>query len=216
MLATLWAYSDTIFPLFVLLLLVLCKGCADKKLLTVYLVLTVLVMGYSNWLADKGINNMYLYHAYTLVEALLLVPLLHGYARTNKALLGAMLVGYPAFWLVNVLLLEPVTVFNSNSATVLALLLSFLCLRYFLYLVQTDDILYFQKLSSFWIVSGLLFYSMVSILVISSYKQKGWFSAADMHFNWMIQQAANIIKFLFFSTGILCSYWQTRQAGSSL
>lgn len=216
MLSTLWAYSDTLFPLVVLLLLLPCKGCANKKLLVAYLLLTVAVMGYSNWLADRRMNNMYLYHGYSLAEALLLVPLLHGYARTNKMMLGIILAGYPAIWLINVLMIEPVTIFNSNSATVLALLISFLCLRYFLYLIKTDDILYFQKLTSFWIVSGLLFYSMVSILVISSYKQKGWFSAQDMHFNWMIQQAANIIKFLFFSIGILCSYWHPRQAGSSL
>lgn len=215
MLGMLWAYSDTLLPLFVLLLLMPSKNIGQKPLLLTYLLLTVMVMGYSNWLADRQLNNMYLYHGYTLAEALVLVPLLHGYAQTNKTLLMAIMIGYPFFWLINIWLLEPLSTFNSNSATVLAFLLSYLCLRYFLYLVKTDHILYFQKMPSFWIVSGLLFYSMVSILVISSYKHKGWFSEQDMHFNWMIQQVANIIKFLFFSTGILCSYWQPRQAGSS-
>ncbi len=215
MLATLWAYSDTLLPVLVLLLLLPCKSIDQKALLAGYLVLTVAVMGYSNWLADRGINNMYLYHGYTLAEAFLIVPLLHGYAHYNKVLLRAITITYLLFWLANLLFFEPLTIFNSNSATVLALILSFLCLRYFLFLVKSDHILYFQKLPSFWIVSGLLFYSMVSILVISSYKQKGWFSAEDMHFNWMIQQVANIIKFLFFTTGILCAYWQTQQAGSS-
>ena len=56
---------------------------ADFAILITYLVFTVLIKGYSNYLADKGFNNLYLYHAYTLLEFILIIPYL---SLLNKGL----------------------------------------------------------------------------------------------------------------------------------
>ncbi|OLY90787.1 hypothetical protein SAMN05444008_12315 [Cnuella takakiae] len=215
MLATLWDYSDTLFPLAVLLLLLPCKQMPGRQLLSAYLVFTILVMGYTNYLADKQTNNLPYYHLYSLGELLLLGPLLYGFGAANRRLRLSLLTGYVLFWLVNIIWLEPPKVFNSYSATLLSFVFSFLCFRYFLHLVQSDQILSFQKQPGFYLASGVLFYAIVTILVISSYKHKSWFSTDDLYMIWSIQQVANIIKYLFFSTAILCCYWQSRPAGSS-
>jgi hypothetical protein len=109
---------------------------------------------------------------------------------------------------------EPLDKFNSNSASLAAAVISAFCFYYFLSLVKRDEVLHFQKLSSFWIVSGLLFYCIASILVIGSYKYKEWFTDINTHITWKIQQVANIIKFVFISIGIICSR-QTSQGGLS-
>jgi hypothetical protein len=211
-----WKYADTVAPLLVLLVLLpRYRQVPGGRLLLVYLLASTLFAGYSNYLADRGMNNMYLYHTFTLVEAVLLLLLLNQYSKMDRRALVLTLSFYGLFWVVNVLLWEPLTVFNSNSATVLSLITAFFCFRYFLSLINTNDILYFQRLPSFWIVSGLLFFCIVSVLALSSYKYKEWFSQWGLQMSWRITLMANIIKYILFTIGVLCSKRQTMQVGSS-
>ena len=201
-----WDYCDTVFPFLVLLLLLpRFRQVQGGLLMVLYLAVTVGLMGYSNYLADRTTNNMYLYHLYSLLEAVFLLLLLNKFSGMDRRVLWLTLSFYILFWIANVTLWESLLNFNSNTAAVLNLLTAFFCFRYFLLLIKTNEILYFQKLPSFWIVSGLLFYCIVSILVVSSYKYKDWFSEWDLHLNWRIQQVANIVKYLLISIGILCS-----------
>jgi hypothetical protein len=211
-----WRYSDTVVPFLVLLVVwPRYRQMPGGGLLLFYLIAATLFAGYSNYLADQGINNMYLYHTFSLLEAVLLLLLLNRYAKMDRRALTLTLSFYALFWVVNVWLWEPLTMFNSNSATVFGLLTAFFCLRYFLMLVKNDEILYFQRLPSFWVVSGLLFYCIVAILALSSYKYHDWFSEWDLQVNWRIQLVANIIKYILILIGVLCSRRQTLQVGSS-
>lgn len=216
MLAAIWKYSDTLAPLVVLLLLLPCRQMDSKRILLTYLLATVVLMGYSNYLADRGRVNTHLYHGYTLLEAWLLVPLLMRQGKRNSRLMWALLLVFTLFWIADIAWLEALHEFNSYTATVLALLVSFCCFRYFLYLIKTDQILYFQQQPSFYIASGLLFYCMVSILVISNYKNDGSLRTEDLRLIWNITQTAGIIKYLLWAIGILCCYKQARRPGSSL
>lgn len=214
MLQAIWKYSDTVAPLVTLLLLVPCKRMACKRLLLAYLLATVVLMGYSNYLADRGRVNTHLYHGYTLLEAWLLVPLLMRQGKKQPKLMWTQLLVFTLFWLADVTWLETLYEFNSYTATVLALVVSFCCFRYFLHLIKTDQILYFQQLPSFYIASGLLFYYMVSILVISNYKEDGSLHTSDLRLIWNITQTASVIKYIFWVIGILCCYKQARRSGS--
>lgn len=212
-----WRYSDTVVPALVLLVLLpRYKWVTGGRLLALYLLTTVVFAGYSNYLADRDIHNMYLYHVLSLLEAGFLLLLLDRYAKLDRRVLVLTLSFYALFWVVNVVLWEPLSQFNSNSATVLNLLTAFFCFRYFLMLVNTDEILHFQRLPSFWVVSGLLFYCIVAILAISSYKYSDWFSKWDLQLNWRIQLVANLIKYILITIGVLCSKRQTLPVGSSL
>lgn len=212
-----WRYSDTVAPLLVLLVILpRYRQVPGGGLLVLYLLASTLFAGYSNYLADHDINNMYLYHIFSLLEATCLVLLLDRYSKMDRRALLLTLSFYGLFWVVNVVLWEPLTLYNSNSATVLSLITAFFCFRYFLTLVNTDEILHFQRLPSFWIVSGLLFYCIVAILALSSYKYKDWFSEWDLQISWRIQLVAQLIKYLLITIGVLCSKRQTLQVGSSL
>lgn len=212
-----WRYSDTAVPLLLsLVILPRYKNVPGGGLLALYLLTTTLFAGYSNYLADRGIHNMFLYHIFALLEAGFLLLLLNRYSRMDKRVLSFTLAFYALFWVLNVWFWEPMTEFNSNSASVLNLLVAFFCFRYFLLLVNTDEILHFQRLPSFWIVSGLLFYCIVSIFALSSYKYKEWFSELDLQNSWRIQLVANMIKYILITIGVLCSSKrQTLPFGSS-
>jgi hypothetical protein len=209
-----WNYSDTLFPLMVLMVLLIGRRRVEgRPLLLAYLVATVALMGFSNYLADRRINNMVLYHIYSLVEVGLLLPLLKQYSGRAWLPYGLAGAGFLIFWLVNLIAWEPPQQFNSNSASLAALVIAGFSFLYYVMLVRNDQVLYFQKLHSFWIVSGLLFYSIASILVLGSYKYKSWFTDIDTHITWKIQQVANMIKFVLFTIGLLCNQKQNSRAG---
>ena len=211
-----WMYADTVAPLLVLLVLLpRYRQVPGGNLLMIYLLASTLFAGYTNYLADRGMNNMHAYHIFGLVEAVLVLLLLNRYSKMDSRALTLTLAFYAAFWLVNVLFWEDLTVFNSNSGTVLSLITAFFCFRYFMALIKTNDILYFQRLPSFWIVSGLLFFCIVAVLSLSSYKYKDWFSQWGLQMSWRIMLIANLIKYILFTIGILCSKRQTMQVGSS-
>lgn len=211
-----WMYSDAVAPLLVLLVLLpRYRQVPGGGLLALYLLLSTLFAGYSNYLADHGKNNMYLYHIFGLLEAGFLLLLLTRYTKMDRRALVLTLSFYLLFWVVNIWLWEPLTMFPSNSATVLNLITAFFCFRYFLLLIKTNEILYFQRLPSFWVVSGLLFYCIVAIFAVSSYKYKEWFTDLDLQLNWRIQLVANIIKYTLITIGVLCSKRQTLHVGSS-
>lgn len=125
---TLWNYSDTIMPMIAILFMmpvIRLVRRIDFAILFTYLVFTVLIKGYSNFLADHGANNLYLYHAYTLLETLLIIPYLSllnkGVERISWMLLGLFIV----YFILNVIFLEPLTVFNSYSSSAASLLIAF-------------------------------------------------------------------------------------------
>ena len=212
-----WRYGDTVAPLLVLLVLIpRYRQVPGSSLLAPYLLCATLFAAYSNYLADRGINNMYLYHIFSLLEAAFMLLLLNRYTKMDRRVLWITLSFYVLFWVVNVTFWELTTEFNSNSATVFNLLTAFFCFRYFLSLIKTNEILYFQRLPSFWVVSGLLFYCIVAILALSSYKYKDWFTVWDLQLNWRFQLVASIIKYILITIGVLCSKRQTLQVGSSL
>jgi len=211
-----WNYSDTLFPLLALLFLLPGrKGWKGYYLLLTYLIITVILMGFSNLLADRRINNMYLYHSYTLIETGLLLPLISRLSGIRYKAAWITFFLFALFWVANLTFWESWRQFNSNTASLSALLVAAFSFIYFFTLIKTDRVLDFQKRPSFWIVSGLLFYSIASILVLGSYKYKEWFVDVNTHITWKIQQVANMIKFVLFLIGILCSYRQSSPDGSS-
>src|SRR6266536_255191 len=112
---------------------------------------------------------------------------------------------YSVFWICNIIFLEPLNSFNTTSAGITNLVILFLCMYYLLNLSKEEEILYFQKLPSFWIVSAFLIYSALSLLIFISY---AYFINSNMNKEgsqiWAIISIATIIKFVLISVGLLC------------
>ena len=212
-----WDYSDTIMPAVCILIMLPVLRLirrADFAILFTYLVFTVLIKGYSNYLADRGLNNLYLYHAYTLLEVILIIPYLSllnkGFERITWIAVGLFII----FFIVDIAFWESLKVFNSYTASAASLLVAFFCFRYLKELAGNDQVMYFQKMPSFWIVSGFLFVSVTSTLVLATYKTPMLFGEAIRTKVWYMQQAADVIRYILISIGIICCYRPLSRAGS--
>ena len=208
MLEWFWDYSDTFVPLLAILsLLALRKKSRQDHVLLAYSLFCVFLFGFSNYLADRGRNNMVLYHIFSLAEFLVVMR----YAwylfssRTKKYLIVTSLL-YAVYWTANISMWEPPDQFNSNSASIACLLILIVFGLYFLSLSGKEELLYFQKLPQFWVATGFLFYGACSIPVVLAYKYKEIFYDLDINTAWKIQVVANCIKFVLISYASLCSY----------
>jgi hypothetical protein len=202
-------YSDTIVPVFSIVAMARLKKLHRQEwLLLVYSVVCIIIFGYSNYLADRVLNNMYLYHFFSLFEFLIIIlyaaPLFN--SKKAKIFLPAITILYFLYWVVNIWMWEPLTVFNSNSASIACLLILIVCGMYFLSLSSKKELLYFQKLPQFWVMTAFVFYCACSIPIILSYKYPEMFYDFNTDSAWKIQIVANCIKFVLLSYAVLCSY----------
>jgi len=203
-------YSDTFMPLICFLILVGVKQLhRQEKLLLVYFVGCVILFGVSNLMADRGRNNMFLYHLFSLFEILIVLfyaIYLFNDKRVHVFLRTAMVV-YIIYWVVNIWLWEPLDQFNSNSASIACLVILIVCGLFFLSLSAKKELLYFQKLPQFWVGTAFLFYCASSIPVLLAYKYRDLiFYDFNISTAWRIQVVANCIKFVLLSYASLCSY----------
>lgn len=172
-----------------------------------YIIFNIVIYGLSNILWTQKINNLFLYHAGSLVELWIITYYILSRSNGKRWRTAFYTIGiaYTIFSVLNILFLEDITLFNSNSSVVASLVILFVCMYYMLNLSKSNDILFFQKLPMFWQVSGLLIYSAVSILVLLSYR---YFVSLNMIKDgnnlWFVLDGAIILKFALISIGLLC------------
>jgi len=179
----------------------------QQLLLLIYLISNVLFGAVTDVMGFFHINNLALYHFDTLYEQWLVsfylatkiidgkIPLLYYFIN----------IGYTIFWIINIIGWEPLNIFNSNSAVVSNLILLLICMYYMLDLSKKDEILYFQKLPSFWIVSAFLIYSALTILIFAVYKYYIIQNLIDEGNKiWNLMYITIPIKFIMISVGLLC------------
>jgi hypothetical protein len=180
----------------------------SELVILLYSIFCFLLFGITNILVLKKINNLAFYHLFSLAELFIVSHyVLKLILKKSFSLLWFLICGfYFVFWLCNIIFFQPLNTFNTSSAGITNLAVLFICMYYFLNLSKSDEILYFQKLPSFWIVSAFLIYSSLSLLVFISYayfintnrEQEGskiWVAIISI---------ATIIKFILIFVGLLC------------
>lgn len=202
-------FNDTYMPLIALLVYArLWKDIKRKELsILMYLLFNFILFGISNIMLVYKVHNMPLYHTFSIVELWILsyYILKKITGKGFSKVFWIINILYAIFFTMNILFLESISLFNSNSAGLSSLIILFLCMYYLLALSRTDEILNFQALPSFWIISGFLIYNAVSVLVLLSYKYFTYINLPKDGDNlWFVLSAANIIKFALIITGLLC------------
>lgn len=205
MIGRLLQLSDTFMPLLALLAYapVIRKIQGRDRIIPLYLLITFFVMLLSNYMADRYINNSYLYHAYSLIELALFSHYVRKLTHDSRFLIKFILPLYIVFWTINLLFFESYLRFNSNSSGVAYLLLIIYSLNYFLFLSRSEEIMSFQKSPAFWIVSGFLFYSVLNVLIATIYKYTFELSPGDKNLVFNFSYVSNIIKFILIIIGVL-------------
>ena len=205
MLKRLLQLSDTFMPLLALLAYapVIKKIRGSLLIIPLYLFVTFSIMFLSNYLADRNINNSYLYHAYSLIELAFFSAFIRKLTNDTNLVIKLMLPVYTVFWLINLLFFEHYLQYNSNSSGVAYVLLIVYALYFFLFLSRSDEILTFQRSPSFWIVSGFLFYAVMNVLITTIYKYTIIMSPEDKILVFNFSYVSNIIKFILITIGVL-------------
>ncbi len=199
-------YSDTYAPAGVLLLCFLKRNSLPKLsfLFIGYLFVSIITFGSSNWLAATKTNNLFLYHFYTAFNfyffyLYIFIPV----GNKSRIILTIFSIFFTIFLITNYFLWEPLDAFNTNSSIVSFLLLIFFSVIYFLNLIESNVVIEIKRNFSFWIVTGVLFYSSTCTFVYFFYKYDKNINATLDDFLWLIQDVATIIKFILFSFGII-------------
>lgn len=165
--------SDMYMPLLALCVYFFLRKKINKRenMLLVYLIINLIFGTVTNVMGFFYINNLFLYHSYTLFEQWFLSYYL--LKKIDKKSLSKIYfylnVSFTAFCVIDIIFWEPLNEFNSITSTVSSILTLFLCMYYMLDLAKKDQILYFQKSPSFWIVSAFLIYAALSILIYAVY-----------------------------------------------
>ena len=111
--------SDSILPVFPALLLGsrYNKLSAPLKLLFYFLLTTVSLFSFSNYLADRLINNLFIYHFYTILNFIVLTFFLNeSFDLFKKKWNPVVFTIVTAVCTVNTLFIEPIKTFDATKA----------------------------------------------------------------------------------------------------
>ena len=201
-------YSDTVMPLltFIISLFIIKKMDKRENLLLAYVITSFIVFLITNIMADRGINNMFLYHFFSLFEVVILgyyfIKLL---LKKQLILYWFILGGYFIFWLINLINFENIQLFNSNSSVVSNLIVLLLAMYYLFEVSKSEEVLRFQKLPGFWIASAFLVSCALSIFGFLAYKYFQVNEYKDYAYRiWLVPLFSTILRFIFISIGLLC------------
>jgi len=199
-------YSDTygsIFPLIALIIL-WNKVPKETHILLWYFISSILIFGYSNYLADKAVNNSFLYHIFSILELAILLQYFKKLVVTSlvKKVINGIIITFLILSIFNIIFLEKSNSLNSNTQSIEFLLLIIFCFIYYSNLSKTDNILFFYKQPAFWIVTGFFIYFSSTIILFSFYK---YAARIDETFSfWKFQEIMYLVKNFFITYGILC------------
>ena len=201
-------YADTYGSVFPLLVLIYKRNLVPKEnfILFWYFLLSIVIFSYSNYLADRVENNLYLYHIFSIIE---LTLLLQYFKKIIKSLLIKNLINWVTILFLiasalNILFLEKINSLNSNTQSIEFLLLIAFCFIYYMELASSDQIIYFFKHPVFWIVTGFFIYFSITIFIFSFYKySERTYHTFTINF-WTVQEVMYLLKNLIISYGILC------------
>lgn len=168
------------------------------------LIVVLLVEVISNILWYKKVNNLPIYHFYSIVEFLLILniykTILSGlFSKTLFILLG---VGFIIFAVTNVFLFQDLYTFNSNVTTLLGAIVIFLALSYFYALLKEVKYTALETNPMFWINSGFLIYfsSNLILFFINNNLFKGVTEAS--HMVWGLHAIVNIVLTIFYTIAL--------------
>ncbi|EZH75019.1 hypothetical protein ATO12_09830 [Aquimarina atlantica] len=138
-----------------------------QKKLSFIVILTVLVEIISWSLWYKKINNLPVYHFFTVIQFLLIVNIYRGaLSQTfSKKFFTSLSIGFVVFAIINIVFFQDLLTFNSNATTLMGLIIIFLSLSYFYALLKEVKYSTLETNPMFWINSGFLIYFSSSLIL---------------------------------------------------
>ncbi|WP_109098727.1 hypothetical protein [Aquimarina sp. AU58] len=170
-----------------------------------YLLLVTLIVEFiSNVLWYQKINNLPVYHFFTVIQFLLIVNI---YKRAlsqtfSKYFFTSLGIGFMVFAVVNIMFFQDLFTFNSNATTLMGAIVIFLSLSYFYALLKEVKYSALETNPMFWINSGFLIYfsSNLILFYINNSMFKG--STEASYLVWGLHAVINIVLTIFYTVAI--------------
>ncbi len=195
---------------FIVIMPLLCSVFKLKSLnrvqigLIYILIAVLLVESISSILWYKKLNNLPLYHFYTIVEFLLIVNIYKKELskKFTKKFFTLLSIGFVIFAIINTLFFQNLQTFNSNVTSLLGLIVIFFSLSYFYALLKEVKYSSLETNPMFWINSGFLIYfsSNLILFFINNSVFKG---STEASFTlWGLHAFINIVLTIFYTIAI--------------
>ena len=173
----------------------------------VYLLITTLVVeSISNVLWYQKINNLPVYHFYSIVEFILIV---HIYKDELKKLFPkrffyTIVAAFTIFSIVNMMYFQSLQTFNSNVTTLSGILVIFLALSYFYALLKEVKYSSLETNPMFWLNAGFLIYFSSNLLLFFVNNSLFQESKAKKvsYLLWGLHTVVNIILIIFYTISV--------------
>ncbi|WP_109436403.1 hypothetical protein [Aquimarina sp. AU119] len=200
---TFGAFIFLFAPLIVSIFKFISFNFLQKRLLLLILV-TVLVEVISRILWYKQVNNLPVYHFYTVIEFLLIINVYRFELSKvfSKLFFIIISIGFVIFAIINTLFFQNLTTFNSNVTTLLGLIVIFFALSYFYALLKEVKYRTLESNPMFWINSGFLIYfsSNLILFYMNNTLFKGVTEASLIL--WGLHAIVNIVLTIFYTIAL--------------
>ncbi|MBU2916195.1 MULTISPECIES: hypothetical protein [Reichenbachiella] len=175
-----------------------------QRKLFALIIITAAVELCSRLLWQYQINNMAVFHVFTVVEFCILTSIYKhelNLLRQNNAIQwirGAFIL----FAIANTLLWQDFTIFNSNTLTISSALLIALSVMYFYQLLQQTKYEKLEQNPMFWINSGVLVYFSSCIVLFHVTNELGLEAKQVRELSFSINAIFNVFHYIAFSIAL--------------
>jgi hypothetical protein len=171
---------------------------------------------YTNYMAYKHVNNVFISNVNTMITIgyyLFLLGQIVRNPRAKKVILFCLL-AFALLWTMNFILVQKTAVYNTITYCLGCLFIVAACIYYFLELFQQRQSLNLLHEPTFWICSGLLFFYACSFPIQGLLNFMENLSLVVLENLLIIFVLLNILLYLSFSIAFLCRL-KTRKSMSS-
>src|SRR5690348_5963558 len=153
-------------------------------------------------------NNLWMYHVYAVISFILTTEYFISISHTPKfkRIVRVITLLFVIFSVINVLLWQGLNDFDSNGFTIASFVFIIYSILFYYDQLKETGILFIEKMTNFWIVTGIFFYYTGCFFLFLVYYNIGAKRFTDLPLpggTWTIQQVMFIIQMLCFAIGIL-------------
>ncbi|WP_109298810.1 hypothetical protein [Aquimarina sp. AU474] len=153
----------------------------------------------------KKVNNLPIYHVYTVVEFVIISKIYAVELKSmfSKSFFIILILLFGGFAVCNTVFFQDIYTFNSNAITISGMIIIFFCLSYFYSLLKEVKYNALEINPMFWINSGFLIYfsSNLILFFINNYMFKDGASASS-YLVWGLHAIMNIVLNIFYTIAL--------------
>lgn len=199
--------ADTILPFISAIILSSSykRLTAAFKIMCYYIWVIVIIFSVTNILADYRINNLFLYHYFTLVNVFFVSMFLYKsfLIKIKPAIFILINTAIIIGCIVNLVFFESIMTLDMNMVIVSNFIILCLCFVSFMNAIKENDLIRLIKPSHFLFLFGIFIYAVSSIAIYSYFKYKNYQGKELSNSLWFFHDNVLIIKYVIF---ILASF----------